>query len=237
MPSERRYHDERLLEEIRRVAALIPDGPVTKAPVEELSEATTDTMTRRFGSWREALTAAGLGHRYGGRSVTATMRAQLSRRLSDEEIFDGLRRVARVVGSRQITRLDVRAHSTVLVTGWSRPVSGRGGLRSRRPAWSRRGWRTAGPTGTTSTTCRCCGTTRRAPTQGGGGQAAVDDQPRQLPSQVRVLGRSETCVPGRAARRPQVTIRFLEDRYDWDQRRRRFLLVEPPTLLEIGWTG
>lgn len=63
-----------LLEELVRVAALLPVGPLTQARFASESSIDPLTFLRQFGSWREALVKAGLEDRYSGRQVTPKMR-------------------------------------------------------------------------------------------------------------------------------------------------------------------
>ena len=114
VPFVRDYDDEDLLAEVRRVAAALPDGPITQAQVAERSTASIMTMLRRFGTWREVLTRAGLAERYSGRSVSPKMQSQRSRMLTDAEIIAELQRVAAVAGSTTLILDDVRTHSEIL---------------------------------------------------------------------------------------------------------------------------
>ena len=72
------YTDEAILEELRRVAAVVPAGPLTVAVFEWNARVGRNTVTRRFGSWGKAFEAAGLSL------------SSLGRRYTDEECFDNL---------------------------------------------------------------------------------------------------------------------------------------------------
>ena len=52
--------DEAVLEEIRRVAALVPDGRLTRRKFDSLSRIKSAAVSRRFGSWSEATREASL---------------------------------------------------------------------------------------------------------------------------------------------------------------------------------
>jgi len=78
------------------------------------SMTSTMTLLRRFGPWSAVLARAGHPDRYSGRTVSAKMRSQRSRTLTDTEIIAELQRVARVAGTTTLVQDDVRGHSTVL---------------------------------------------------------------------------------------------------------------------------
>jgi hypothetical protein len=110
----RRHSDEQLLAELRRVAAAVP-GVLTKALFDQHSQrATSATIFRRFGSWRPALTAAGLGDRSAHRTVTPRPGRLRSPHLTDELLIAELQKVADRVGSGTITMANVRKHSEVM---------------------------------------------------------------------------------------------------------------------------
>ena len=58
--------DEFLLQEIRRVAALVDKPILTMPTFRRHSRIGTSAITRRFGGWRKALECAGVGHMFGG---------------------------------------------------------------------------------------------------------------------------------------------------------------------------
>ncbi|MBS0405652.1 MAG: hypothetical protein JSS17_04745 [Proteobacteria bacterium] len=58
------YDDEALLSELRRVAALIPTPNITRDQFTALAKVHSSTLDKRFGGWRKALEAAGLGQRF-----------------------------------------------------------------------------------------------------------------------------------------------------------------------------
>jgi hypothetical protein len=111
-----RYTDDQLLAELRRVAAVV-DGVLTRAVFDELSEASSATVRRRFGSWRDGLVAAGLEYRSAHRRVTPRMGRQRTRRLNNEEIIAELRQLSERLGSSAITLTDVEDNSPVIGSG------------------------------------------------------------------------------------------------------------------------
>lgn len=93
------YSDDSLLAELRRVAALCTDGPLTKKRFEGLSPSvSSSTMCHRFGGWRAALEKAGLSHMYIGQPITERMKDQPGKGLSAEQVLDEILRIHGVLG-------------------------------------------------------------------------------------------------------------------------------------------
>ena len=115
MPFVQAHDDEELLEEVRRVVAQVRSGPVTQAHFEQMSSMTsTMTLLRRFGPWSGVFARAGHADRYSGRTVSAKMRSQRSRTLTDTEIIAELQRVAVAAGTTTLVLDVVRSHSETL---------------------------------------------------------------------------------------------------------------------------
>ena len=108
------YDDASLLDEMRRVAALLPDGVIRRDDFDSRARVHTGTLIRRFGGWQQALERAGLGARYGGKHVSAKMRDQRARSASTQDVIEELQRVAQVVGHTTITRADILRHSQLI---------------------------------------------------------------------------------------------------------------------------
>lgn len=107
------YTDEALLDEIRRIARLLPEGEsLTKNTYNRHSpKVSHSTIRRRFGGWKEALEHADLGHLYVGQTVTQKMRSQPARGSSKDDLISELKRVHAVVGKAWLTSEDFNAHS------------------------------------------------------------------------------------------------------------------------------
>lgn len=58
------YDDDSLIKELQRVASLIPDGPLRTSAFDEHGKVHSRTLFARFGSWKEALSVAGLADRF-----------------------------------------------------------------------------------------------------------------------------------------------------------------------------
>lgn len=108
------YGDEALLNELRRVALLLPDGPLTRTAFDAKSRVHSTTLLRRFGGWEQALERAELVGRYGGQRVSAKMRDQRARAASADDMIQELQRVATIVGRSTITRAELLQHAELI---------------------------------------------------------------------------------------------------------------------------
>ncbi|MDN5797208.1 MAG: HNH endonuclease [Intrasporangium sp.] len=108
------YDDGSLLDELRRVGLLLPDGPITRTAFDAESRVHSTTLLRRFGGWQQALERAGLGCRYGGQPVSAKMRDQRARIASADDMIEELQRVAAIVGRSVITRAEFLQHAEII---------------------------------------------------------------------------------------------------------------------------
>jgi len=101
------YTDEAVLDELRRVAALVPDGALTVSVFARHGRVTRKVYDR-FGTWGDALRAAGLGDR--SSEVMKTRGGHPSRNMTDEEILASLRELADRLGKAELTTRDVAEH-------------------------------------------------------------------------------------------------------------------------------
>ncbi len=94
------YDDESILEEMRRVAALLPPGPITRQAFNDAAHMSEGTLRRRFGGWQAALDRAGLSERFSrpGADVSA------------DDVIADLQRIAALLGRKRLTLDDVREH-------------------------------------------------------------------------------------------------------------------------------
>jgi 5-methylcytosine-specific restriction endonuclease McrA len=107
------YTDDALLAELRRVAALLNHGePLTQTTYRRLAPRVAhNTVRRRFGGWKEALEKAGLKHLYCGQPVSAKMRQQPAKALTNDDLIRELKRVHALVGKDWLTSSDFNRHS------------------------------------------------------------------------------------------------------------------------------
>lgn len=104
------YDDDSLIEELRRVGAVVTSPVLTRAEYDRHALASSDTVCRRFGGWGGALERAGLGDRYGGPAISQRMREQPGRTASTDDVIAELQRIASVVGRTTITRSDLNRY-------------------------------------------------------------------------------------------------------------------------------
>lgn len=101
------YSDEEILKEIRRVAELVPGLVLSRSAFGKHAKVSLTTVAHRFGTWRQALELAGIGHRYGGHAVPQKVRARLWTQMTDDEIIAEMHRVRRQNGKNTLTTRDV----------------------------------------------------------------------------------------------------------------------------------
>lgn len=104
------YTDAAILDELRRVAAIVPDGPLLTALFERHSRVSKDTVSRRFGSFSKALEAAGLSDRCAARMGVRGATSRLIHQMTNEEILAALANLAQSLGKAELSVIDVEAH-------------------------------------------------------------------------------------------------------------------------------
>jgi hypothetical protein len=108
------YTDEALLAELRRVASLIPSGPLTRAVFEQFSKrVSVSTFEKRFGGWGRALKAAGISHLSLDHPGWEKKKAQYARNMSDDDLILEMNRVQALVNTPVLTADDFNRHSTL----------------------------------------------------------------------------------------------------------------------------
>lgn len=94
------HDDADILAEVRRVAGLVSTTSLSVKQFDSLSRVHSSTLRKRFGSWRNALHAAGLDH----------LVNQSNRARSAEEIVSELRRVAAKLHTSELIKTDFYIH-------------------------------------------------------------------------------------------------------------------------------
>ncbi len=107
------YTDEAMIAEIRRVAAIVGEQKLTVPRFEKHSRVGRTTLIRRFGGWRQALHAAGLGHLYNKPSMTEKRHKQLARRMSTNEMLEMMRNVAHKLGKDTLTKIEFDQNASI----------------------------------------------------------------------------------------------------------------------------
>lgn len=99
------YSDEAILAELRRVAALIPDGPIPASILSSQGRVSIETVIRRFGAWHIALELAGLADR--SSDNRGFKGPPVSRKMSNDDILASLLKLAIKLQRTQLTVEDV----------------------------------------------------------------------------------------------------------------------------------
>lgn len=115
------YDNASVIKEIQRVALLVPDSiQFTSARFDEHAKVSSSTVKRRFGGWLNALQAAGLAHRYSGRTVSDKMKSQFARNMTDEQLIAELKRVAAELQTDTLAQPDFASRSNISFAAISR---------------------------------------------------------------------------------------------------------------------
>lgn len=101
------YSDDAILAELRRVADVARNGPLTTRLFQRHSRVSFGTVSQRFGSWDRALVAAGLSDRWVG---SRGAKLASTKGITDEGICEALIGLASRLGKTELTWRDVTAH-------------------------------------------------------------------------------------------------------------------------------
>ncbi len=108
------YDDDSILDDLRRVAALMPSEPLTRAKYDKFGRADSSTVVRRLGGWARALERAGLQAQSLGKRTTDRMRDQPGRSLTQADVVLELQRIAQLLSRSTLRRVDLREHSNLV---------------------------------------------------------------------------------------------------------------------------
>lgn len=97
------YSDEAVINEIKRVSLII-EKPLTITKFNNNSKYSASTISRRFGSWLQALSKAGLDETYWHIE---------NQKISTEEIIEELKKVSQKLNSKSFSRKDFEANSAM----------------------------------------------------------------------------------------------------------------------------
>lgn len=95
------YTDEALIKEIGRVAELVQHPKISTTEFRKHSRVSPSTIQKRFGSWEEALRAAGLSDRFDSSNKV----------VSKEDIVSELQRVSNLLGTDGFSREQFNANA------------------------------------------------------------------------------------------------------------------------------
>ncbi len=97
------YDDESLLNELRRVAALVHTPKLTIAQFSSLAKVHGSTLQKRFGGWKRALEAAGLENRIDDASLGKNR----------DDVLRAIKATAEKLQKNVLTRDEFRAHTGI----------------------------------------------------------------------------------------------------------------------------
>ncbi len=97
------YDDQALLEELRRVAALIDTQKLSIEQFSAVAKVHGSTLQKRFKGWRNALEAAGLSDRIDGSNISR----------SRDELITAIKETAEKLGKPTITVSEFTAHTGI----------------------------------------------------------------------------------------------------------------------------
>ncbi len=100
------YTDAAILDELRRVAAIAPDGPMLVRVFLQHSHVSQKPVLRRFGRWSNALAAAGLSDR----CAEVLHVPGAPERMTNDQILAALADLACKLGKAELTVSDVKVH-------------------------------------------------------------------------------------------------------------------------------
>lgn len=114
--------DKDIFEHIREVDAKVGKEFLTQTDFNLHSKIHAGTLVRRYGDWAKVLELAGLGNKATGSGVFGVPRAPISKKqreqkaryMTDEEVLNELRRIAKVLNKESVTFEDVRNNSEIL---------------------------------------------------------------------------------------------------------------------------
>jgi hypothetical protein len=109
----RNCSDEEIIDEIKRVDIIVNKKYLTKKNYDKFGKITSGAIQKRLGGWQKALIVAGLGNKYSGPTISEKMRHQ-SKRLTDEEVLDELRVVAKKLGKDYVSQEEVNNNSEII---------------------------------------------------------------------------------------------------------------------------
>lgn len=102
---------ETILSEIIRVDKIIDKKMFSKKDFLSLSRVSGNTINKYFGSWHAALVAAGIEEKSNQRLPTFKLIKQEGRFLTDEEIVEEMKAIAKKIGKDTITTKDLDEYS------------------------------------------------------------------------------------------------------------------------------
>jgi len=107
------YSDAAIIADLKRVSDSTESVPFTIATYRTRGRYSPSYIKRRFGGWRQALEAAGIGSRFGGPPTTDRMKSQPGRTRTNEQILGEIRDIFGRLGKASLTGADIEANSEI----------------------------------------------------------------------------------------------------------------------------
>jgi len=104
---------EEIIAEIKRVDYLVGKDKLTTYDFDKFAKISSSAVRRKFGGWENALIVAGLDHKYSGIVVTEKMQQQ-SKHLTDEEVLNELKRIAKELVQNFVTQENINSLSQII---------------------------------------------------------------------------------------------------------------------------
>ena len=105
--------DEEIIADIKRVDLIVNKEFLIQADYKKYGKMSVDGIKNRLGDWKTVLGLAGLSHKYFGREISEKMRSQKAQYLTDQEVLDELKRVAKIFNEKAITMADFDKNSEI----------------------------------------------------------------------------------------------------------------------------
>jgi hypothetical protein len=122
--------DDDIISEIKRVDSLVGKDFLASRDFDKYSKIHSTTIRNRWKlSWKDVLVKAGLGHKYSGPSfISEKVKSHNSHKLTDQEVIDELKNLAKKLGKEELLTEDVQNNSEII---------GPGVVRSRFGSWKK----------------------------------------------------------------------------------------------------
>jgi hypothetical protein len=108
----RNCSNEEIISEIQRVDLLVDKETLSQKDFNKNSKVYSQTVSKRFGSWKKALVAAGLEHKYTELPEIKKIRGQ---KFSNEQLIAEAQRIAKQLKQESLTIEDFRLYSDLLI--------------------------------------------------------------------------------------------------------------------------
>lgn len=105
---------ESIKEEMLRVNMLVNKEYLSIKDFNTYANVSINSIRRKFGTWKNALIYAGIGHKYKGQPVSQKMKKGVGKSLSNNDIINEIKHIANLLGKSYITVEDLTIHSKLI---------------------------------------------------------------------------------------------------------------------------